>query len=184
MAQIIQDLRIGSKLAITSVLGMLLVGALIFAQMSGNSAVRQRTEASIQQSTLARLAVEAKASVRGMMVGVRDLRLATSPGDLQAAQDYLDNRFKAAQTYVGEALKLSKAPENRARIEKMNTLVGDYYNRAAREIAAVQKETVAIEGKRGTSGELAPELEVQLFKHRGEVYRIAREIGQIGRAHV
>ena len=177
MTQMIQDLRIGSKLAITSVLSLLLVGAMIFAQMNGNSAVRQRTEASIQQSTLSRLAVEAKASVRGMMVGVRDLRLATSPGDLQAAQAYLDNRFKGAQAYVGEALKLSKAPENRARIEKMNTLVGDYYNRAAREIATVQKETVAIEGKRAASGELAPELEVQLFKHRGEVYRIAREVG-------
>ena len=59
MTQMIQDLRIGSKLAITSVLSMLLVGAMIFAQMNGNSAVRQRTEASIQQSTLSRLAVEA-----------------------------------------------------------------------------------------------------------------------------
>jgi methyl-accepting chemotaxis protein len=177
MIQMIQNLRIGTKLAITSVLSMLLVGAMIFAQISGNSAVRQRTEASIQQSTLARLSAEAKASLRGMMVGVRDLRLATSPADLQAAQDYLDNRFKSAQAYVGEALKLSKAPENHARIEKMDTLVGEYYNRAAREIAAVQRETVAIEGKRGASGELAPELEVQLFKRRGEVYRIAREVG-------
>src|ERR1700756_2657069 len=91
----IQNLRIGTKLAITSLLTILLAGGMIFAQMSGNAAVRHADEAAGIQQTLAARAIEAKASVRGMMIGVRDLRLATSTDQLQAAQDYLGNRHKA-----------------------------------------------------------------------------------------
>jgi methyl-accepting chemotaxis protein len=173
----IQNLRIGTKLAITSLLTILLVGGMIFAQMSGNAAVRHADEAAGIQQTLAARAIEAKASVRGMMIGVRDLRLATSTDQLQAAQDYLGNRHKAAQGSIGEALKLSKSPENRARIEKMSALADDYLNRAAREIITVQKEAVGIEAKRGANGALAPDLEERLFKLHAEVARIAGEVG-------
>jgi methyl-accepting chemotaxis protein len=173
----IQNLRIGTKLAITSLLTILLIGGMIFAQMSGNAAVRHADEAAGIQQTLAARAIEAKASVRGMMIGVRDLRLATSTDQLQAAQDYLGSRHKAAQGYIGEALKLSKSPENRARIEKMSALADDYLNSAAREIITVQKEAVGIEAKRGANGVLAPDLEERLLKLHAEVARIAREVG-------
>src|SRR5215475_14058285 len=177
MIRLIQNLRIGTKLALTSGLGILLVGAMIFAQMHGNAAVRRGTEAIAQQSSLARFAIEAKASVRGMMIGLRDNRLSRYSTELQSAQDYLDARYKAAQSHVAETLKLSKSPENHARIEKMAALVGDYFNRAAREIIAVQKEVVAIEAKRGQHGELAADLEDKLMKLHGEEARLAREIG-------
>jgi methyl-accepting chemotaxis protein len=173
----IQNLRIGTKLAITSLLTILLIGGMIFAQMNGNATVRHADEAATIQQTLAARALEAKASVRGMMVGVRDLRLATSTDELQAAQDYLGNRHKAAQGYIAEALKLSKSPENHARIEKMSALADDYLNRAAREIITVQKEAVGIEAKRDANGVLAPDLEERLLKLHAEVARIAREVG-------
>jgi methyl-accepting chemotaxis protein len=177
MIRLIQNLRIGTKLALTSALGILLVGGMIFAQMHGNTAVRRGTEAIAQQDALARFASDAKASVRGMMIGVRDVRLAHNPAELQSAQDYLDARYKAAQNNIAESLKLSHAPENRARIEKMTSLAGDYYNRAGREIIAVQKDVVAIEVKRGANGELAADLEASQMKLQREAGRLAREIG-------
>jgi CHASE3 domain sensor protein len=173
----IQNLRIGTKLAITSLLTILLIGGMIFAQMNGNAAVRHADEAATIQQTLAARALEAKASVRGMMVGVRDLRLATSTNELQAAQDYLGNRHRAAQGHIADALKLSKSPENHARIEKMSALADDYLNRAAREIITVQKEAVGIDAKRDANGVLAPDLEERLLKLHAEVARIAREVG-------
>ena len=112
-----------------------------------------------------------------MMVGVRDIRLANQAEELQAAEDYLAARHKAALNNIGETLKLSKSPENRARIEKMKVLADDYVNRAAREIVAVQKEAVTIEAKRGANGELAPELEARLMKLHSEEGRLARETG-------
>ena len=173
----IQNLRIGTKLAITSLLSILLVGAMIFAQVNGNAAVRQADEAAKIQQTLATRAIEAKASVRGMMIGVRDMRLAKTSEELQSAQDYLATRHKSALEHIGEAHKLSKSPENRARIEKMNALADDYLNRAAHDIVAVQKQAVEIEAKRGANGDLAPELEERLVKLQREVARIAREVG-------
>ena len=71
------------------------------------------------QQTIARDAVEAKASIAGMQVGVRDIRLANSPAELQKANDNVAARVKSASHFGDEMLKLSKSPENRARIEKL-----------------------------------------------------------------
>jgi methyl-accepting chemotaxis protein len=177
MMQIIQNLRIGTKLAVTSVFSILLVGAMIFAQMHGNSLVRNADDAANGQQLIARYAIEVKASVRGMMIGVRDIRLARASAELQAAQEYLNNRHKSAQNNIGETLNLSKSPENRARMEKMKGLIDDYVNRAAKEIITVQKEAIEIEAKRSANGELAPDLEIRLAKLHGEEARLAREIG-------
>jgi methyl-accepting chemotaxis protein len=173
----VQNLRIGTKLGITSVLSILLVGGMIFAQMSGNAAVRQGSETTTHQNLAARFAVEAKASVRGMMVGIRDIRLGTSATELQAAQEYFDNRYKAAQNNIGETLKLSKSPENRERIDRMKELVDQYVNQVARDIIGVQKEAIAIEAKRSANGELTADFEGRLAKLHGDQTRIAREIG-------
>src|SRR5262249_16352840 len=100
MFNVIQNLRIGTKLALTSTLSILLVGAMIFVQMHGNAAVRRGTDAITQQNALARFTVEAKASVRGMMIGVRDVRLAHNQAELQSAQEYLDARYKATQNNI------------------------------------------------------------------------------------
>jgi methyl-accepting chemotaxis protein len=177
MIKFIQNMRIGTKLAVTSALSMLLVGAMIFFQLTGNAAVGQATDAISHQNTLARFAVEAKASVRGMMIGMRDARLAKKAEELQAAQDYLDSRYKSAQTNIGETLKLSKNPENRARIEKMGALAEQYMTKVAKEVIAVQKEADDIEAKRSASGELAPDLEARLLKLHAEEGRLAREVG-------
>ena len=87
------------------------------------------------------------------------------------------SREKAAQNNVGETLKLSKSPENRARIEKMKSLIDDYMSRTAREIITVQKEAIEIEAKRSANGELAADLEVRLAKLHSEEARLAREVG-------
>jgi methyl-accepting chemotaxis protein len=177
MIGIIQNLRIGAKLAITSALSMLLVGIMIFVQMSGNATVRQADKSAGSQQALAIRALETKASVRGMMIGVRDVRLASKPDELQAAQDYLAARHKAAKQNAGETLKLSKSPENHARIEKMNALIDDYLNRAAREIITIQKSAVEIESKRSANGDLVSELEERLVKLHADEARLVREIG-------
>ena len=53
-----------------------------------------------------------------MMIGIRDVRLGVNAAELDAGREYFDNRYKAAQNNIAETLKLSKTPENRARIEK------------------------------------------------------------------
>src|SRR5471032_2728976 len=89
MGRIIQNLRIGTKLAITSALGVLLVGSMIASQIYGNAGVRQTYQGVIVQQTIMKDAIEAKASLQGMQIGVRDVRLANTAADMQKANGYL-----------------------------------------------------------------------------------------------
>jgi methyl-accepting chemotaxis protein len=175
MMRIIQDLRIGTKLAITSALSILLVGGMIFAQMTGNAAVRKANESGIGQQSIARAAVETKAALRGMQIGVRDTRLANAPANLQKASDYIAARLKSANEYVGDKLKLSRSAENRERIEKLKGLAANYA-KGAQQIAAVRAELIAIEAKRSVGSELPAEAVATIAKLNDETTRIAKEV--------
>ncbi|MEA2864432.1 MAG: hypothetical protein QOC84_2388, partial [Bradyrhizobium sp.] len=51
---------------------------MIYLQISGGADVRKATEEMVRLQTMARESVEAKASVRGMQIGTRDIALSTS----------------------------------------------------------------------------------------------------------
>jgi methyl-accepting chemotaxis protein len=175
MMRIIQNLRIGTKLAVTSVLSILLVAGMIYAQMSGNAAVRKVNENLVDQQSIARDAVEAKASLRGMQIGIRDIRLAANPENLQKAGDYIAARLKSANETTDAALKLSRNPENRARIEKVKSLAGDYA-KGGQQIAAMKGEVIGIEAKRPTGGELPAEAVAKIAKLNDEMTHIIRDV--------
>jgi methyl-accepting chemotaxis protein len=170
------NLRIGTKLAITSVLSILLIAMMIFGQMSGNAAVRKMNESAVAQQTIARDAMETRASVRGMQIGVRDIRLAHVAADMQKANEVVAARLKSAVESTEAMLKLSKSAENRERIEKIKTLAGDYARRA-QEISAVRNEAIGIEAKRSAGGELPAEAVTRIAKLDDDAARVARELG-------
>jgi methyl-accepting chemotaxis protein len=174
MTRIFINLRIGTKLAITSVLSILLIAMMIFGQMSGNAAVRKMNESAISQQTIANDALEAGGSIRGMQIGVRDVRLARAAADLQKANEVIAVRQKSAIESIEAMLRLSKSAENRERIEKIKTLAGDYA-RGAQEIAAIQSEVIGIEAKRSAGSELPAEAVTGIVKLNEDAVRIARE---------
>jgi methyl-accepting chemotaxis protein len=175
VARIILNLRIGTKLAIASAISMLLVVAMVAAQLMGNAAVRARYDAVAAQQTVARGAAETKASIRGMQVGVRDLRLARTAADLQKAGDYLAERQKSAIRYVDEIMQLSKSAENHERIQKMKSRVGDYAARA-QDIVAIRKEAIALMATRPAGGQLPADAAAKIDSLNEEAIRIAREV--------
>jgi methyl-accepting chemotaxis protein len=145
MLSLIQNLRIGTKLAIASAFGILLVLALNASQLIGNGNVRRSSEAAVGQQQLAREAVEAKLAARSMQLAVRDIRLANNSGELQKAGDALIERFGTLSRVAEEMLKLARAPENRARIEKLGGLGANYF-KAAQQLASVRGEALAVTG--------------------------------------
>ncbi len=78
MMHAIQNLRIGTKLALTSLLSVLLVAGMIFGQIRGNDSNREGSQFQARLNVIVRNAIEAKAAVRGMMIAARDIRLANS----------------------------------------------------------------------------------------------------------
>jgi methyl-accepting chemotaxis protein len=161
------NLSIGAKLGIASGLGVLLVATMLFVQIRSNAAMRDLEARMMAQQTIARDAAEAKASIRGMQIAVRDIRLANNPADLQKANDYLASRLKSVSHFADEMLKLSKSAENRARIEKLQTKAGDY-SKATQQIVAVRSEAITVAGGADAAAKIA--------KLNEEAVRIAREV--------
>jgi methyl-accepting chemotaxis protein len=170
MGRIIQNLRIGTKLLITSALGVLLVGSMIVSQIYGNAGVRQTYQSAIVQQTIMHDAIEAKASLRGMQIGVRDVRLANTPADMQKANGYLAERLTSVNKFADEMLKLSHSSENRTRIEKLKGLAANYL-KETQQIVAVRSNAIGL----GAAG-AGPDAAAQIAKLNTEAIRIAREV--------
>ena len=164
---LVLNLSIGAKLGITSALAVLLVAAMVWVQTHANAAARDLDAGKQGQQTISRDAAEAKASLRGMQMGVRDIRLATTAAELQKANEYMAARTQALQRFVEEMLKLSRSAENRARIEKLKQRAQEYAD-GGKQIAKVRGEAIAL-----ASG---PEAAAQVAKLNEEAQRIAREV--------
>jgi methyl-accepting chemotaxis protein len=165
----ILNLRIGTKLATASMLATLLVGSMIASQMIGNATVSRTYRSALEQQTISSDAVDAKASIRGMQVGVRDLRLANVAADMQKAAEYLAARLKSVHKFADEMLRLSHSAENRARIEKIKSRA-DEYAKGGQQIAAVRNEAI------GLRAAGAPDAADKIAKLNDEAIRIAREV--------
>jgi hypothetical protein len=78
ITRLILNLSIGAKLGIASGLGVILVATMVMVQVWSNAAMRELDMRMSGQQTIARDAVDAKASIAGMQTAVRDVRLATA----------------------------------------------------------------------------------------------------------
>ena len=168
LTRLLLNLSIGAKLGIASGLGVLLVATMVIVQIRSNAAMRDLDVRMDGQQTIARDAVEAKASIAGMQVGVRDVRLANNAADMQKATDNTAARFKSVNHYSDEMLKLSKSAENRARIEKIKARADDYW-KGTQQIVAVRNEAIA-----AAAG--GAEAAAKIAKLNEEAIRIAREV--------
>ena len=164
----IQNLRIGTKLAVTSALTISLVALMIFLQMSGDAEVQKLSNGAFGQQSIAQNAAEAKASVRGMQIGIRDILTSTSPAEMQKAVTYFNDRQTAALKFAGEMAKLSRSPENHKRIDRLTALVGDF-GKGQQHIESIRKQQLAIGGK--NDGEAA----AQVAKLTAEIDHFRKE---------
>jgi methyl-accepting chemotaxis protein len=137
---LIVNLRIGTKLAITSAIGMLLVAAMLGTQLMGNTTVKRGYERALTQQGIQKDAIDVKASTRSMQTGVRDIRLATNADGIKNATTYLEAQQKSAQGFADQLLKSLVVEENRRRAEKIRTLI-DQYAAGAMEISALKTES-------------------------------------------
>jgi methyl-accepting chemotaxis protein len=140
----ISDIRIGSKLIVMSALGVLLVGGMVFGQLSGNRDVRDSNDTAFNQQRLARAVVEAKAAARGMQVGLLDLRLAATGPELGKAKQALADRYKSFHDYVDPLVAEAKEPETRTALERLQALA-DQYLAAAKDIGTAKAAIVEID---------------------------------------
>ena len=143
MTRFILNLRIGTKLAISSALGIALTGFMLYSQMIGAVAVRGAYEVGLRQMTVAQIAAEIKASARGMQTAVRDVLGAKVAADLPKADEYFAARQKAAVEFLAQMSAISKTQENLARISKLTGLIADLA-KGRQQIVALRAETIGL----------------------------------------
>src|SRR3954453_22224265 len=100
-----------------------------------------------RQQAIALNAAEAKSSVRGMQIGIRDILMSSSPTEMQKAASYFNERQTSALKFSGEMARLSQSPENRKRIDRLTVLIGNF-QKGEQQIEAIRKQELALESKK------------------------------------
>jgi methyl-accepting chemotaxis protein len=164
-------LKIGAKLGLMSGLGIVLVAAMLGGSIYGSTSVKQANDIAMKEQIIAYDAAQMKASVRGMMIGTRDIRLARTSDDLASAQKYLEVRQAATLRFADESLPKVGA-ENRARLEKVKALSGQFVA-GSKEIAALKAEVIALVAKRTEAN--AAEITAQIAADNDKIERVAKD---------
>ena len=146
----LSNISIGLKLSLMSGLGILFVIGLIAGQMWGSASVKSSNDVADTQSDIIIGITTAKAAAGGMQIGVRDVRLARDNAQLQAAMRNLDARLKAAHDSADPLVAKLIVPENRARMERIVSLL-DQYAKGAKEIAALKAQMFEAQAKQAAA---------------------------------
>ena len=171
MMRMIENLKIGTKLAITSALAVLLVVVMVYMEKTGGSDVRKANDDAIRQQTIALYSSETLTAVRGMQLGVRDTLLASTPAEMQKAADDFAKQQGSALKFVDSMEKLSRSAENRERIAKFPGLLAQVKS-GRDQIEAVQAKIIAIEAQREATADANAEnaqLNAEVTRNRKEV---------------
>jgi len=166
----IQNLRIGIKLAVASGLGMLLVAAMIYIEITGGTAVRTANEAAFRSLAVSEASAETQGAVRNMQIGIRDILLSHNVPDLDKATKVFAERSAATGKLNAKIAGLTTSPDARAQTEQLTPLIGRM-EKGAEHIEAVTREVIGLEAKRASD----PSAEPRLEKLAQEIVRIRRE---------
>jgi methyl-accepting chemotaxis protein len=168
MLRVVQNLRIGTKLAITAGLSILLICALIYNQHSGGSAVADGFKTALRQQGAAQVAADVAAKIGVMQVGVRDTLAATTKQELQAAADAYNANMAGAMSYLNELAKMAKLKENIERMDKIKVAVAALTS-GRLELAKFREQIIALEAKKASAAASASEIDAQIAKQLAEI---------------
>src|SRR5258708_1132428 len=171
----LNNLSIGTKLMIMSGLGVLLMAAMIGVMMFGNSTVRTSIEGTTVQNDISLNASELRGSIRGLEIGLRDMRLSLSLDNSQKAMDEFHERQKATDGFSAFLISPPLLPENKEKRAKVKTLT-DQYGAGGEKIAKMNAEIFSLQGGRmGATTTEARDLTERIGDLDSEANRLMRE---------
>ena len=169
----LSNIRIGTKLAIMSGLGVVLVAVMLAIQVTGNSAVRTAVEKAAFQQRMAHDLEFVRVSVRGMEIAVGNLSSAQTKEVAQKATESLMKQLKTAHQWLDPIPSKLHRPEDRALAEKIVMLV-DQFAAGAKEIAASKAEASRL----GTKDDLSTDDTVRMADLNDKALHIAQDRAQ------
>jgi methyl-accepting chemotaxis protein len=138
----LSNIRIGIKLAIAAGCSFIMVAAMMFSQWQSNSHIHKSQEDAHRQSEVVMDALDAKASARGMSMGVKDLRLARDTEQMKAADEFFKARHKSLVAFTEDMIQKSFSTENQARM-KLLLAEAKRYSDAQVEMLRIKAQILA-----------------------------------------
>jgi methyl-accepting chemotaxis protein len=123
---ILSRMQLGSKLAVSSGLGVALVVGMLAVAVVSNQSISAASNAAMTQSIIARNIVDAEGSLQGLRVGTRAMRLATNPDGLATAKEMADAEYAEMTPLLKEAHDAMLSASNKERVEKLQALAAIY----------------------------------------------------------
>jgi methyl-accepting chemotaxis protein len=142
------NLSIGTKLAVTSGLSVLLVIGMLVSSMYGNSQVKTSNDLAMSQQGIVRDVAEIEMEFLRVRMAVRNMRLATTKAELDAANT-LAQQQKTIENQVEHLIPKVRIPENRERSEKALNYIRDYISAALSETVPAKVEALGGDPKDG-----------------------------------
>jgi methyl-accepting chemotaxis protein len=141
------DTRISIKIGAASVVAILLLVAIVVSQFLGDAAIRAAKDGVDREQTIVADVIDAKASIRGMQMGVRDIRLAATPDDMKRAMDFLEARRNSATRFVDQAISMARAAGRKGdNLQRLKALIADYAA-GGKQMESVRAEAIALQAK-------------------------------------
>ena len=169
----LSNIRIGTKLAAASAIGILLVAGMTASQVLNNRSVAEALEAANNQKTLLTTAYDFKASARGLFMGVRDIRLATTQAHINAAQDMVKERHEAMDKALNTMMELTTNPASRDRLQQARTDT-DKYIAMGNEIIALKNQIFPLQ-PRTPNAEISDAAIAKIASLTADAEKIGRE---------
>jgi methyl-accepting chemotaxis protein len=145
--------RIGNKLGLAGAVGVLLSIAMVTNQMVTESSVDAANQLANRQQGVADHTLAAEVGLRKMQVGLRDVRLAKAPADVDKGAAAFRKAMTEQQKEIDGALALVMKPASRERLQKIRSLMGDYLA-SGEDLVKTQSNLLALVEKRtAISGE-------------------------------
>lgn len=179
-------LRLGTKLGLSSGIGIALVLGMLVNGLLSNHAIRFSSDAEVVQSTIAQHLMNAEAKLRAMQVGTRDIRLAATPGAATDAGKMAETQFNELTSLLDSITPLFLNEENRQRVLKVKGLSEAYFALSQSLLQAVHNEMAAgtnaaqMAAAAGHNGERAS-IEAEMNKHAREMVALIGEGVDVGK---
>ena len=135
-----RTLRIGTKLALASGAGILLVIGMAASQLIGNADVGDAVSGAVAQQELQQKINRIDLDLQQMTLAHRDILLSSSADGLASALKGLDDAKASAQDILGKAAALD--PDNTAQLQAISAQLMDYAT-AVHDIADRQNTVIA-----------------------------------------
>ena len=139
----LNNLRIGTKLATASVVGILLVAGMLFNQWRTDEAIETAILWMTRQKQITFDTESGQGYFRQAQINMRDIRLASDAEAVSKLSGDLRESIRLGVEEVDKARELAQTPANRERLQKIKTL-GEDYGAAGNELIAAQLERLGL----------------------------------------